>query len=293
MLIENYNLCNEGKRDCMNALKVRKALESFFLEDIGEKDVTSQLIFPDNLRAKGTFLAKETGVFVGTTVIEQGFRLLDDSIQITLHKKDGDFVEKGEILASVEGPIASLLTAERVILNIIQRMSGIATMTRKAVLALESDHTRICDTRKTMPGLRMFDKYAVVCGGGYNHRFGLYDGVMIKDNHIAFAGSITKAVTSVKEKLGHMVKVEVETETEEQVREAIAAGADIIMFDNRTPEEVREFSKIVPSTIVTEASGGITIENLSNYGGTGVDYISLGLLTHSVKALDISFNIEV
>ncbi|MCX2826763.1 nicotinate-nucleotide diphosphorylase (carboxylating) [Bacillus pseudomycoides] len=277
----------------MNALKVRKALESFFLEDIGEKDVTSQLIFPDNLRAKGTFLAKETGVFVGTTVIEQGFRLLDDSIQITLYKKDGDFVEKGEILASVEGPIASLLTAERVILNIIQRMSGIATMTRKAVLALESDHTRICDTRKTMPGLRMFDKYAVVCGGGYNHRFGLYDGVMIKDNHIAFAGSITKAVTSVKEKLGHMVKVEVETETEEQVREAIAAGADIIMFDNRTPEEVREFSKIVPSTIVTEASGGITIENLSNYGGTGVDYISLGLLTHSVKVLDISFNIEV
>ena len=277
----------------MNALKVRKALESFFLEDIGEKDVTSQLIFPDNLRAKGMFLAKETGVFVGTAVIEQGFRLLDDSIQITLHKKDGDFVEKGEILASVEGPIASLLTAERVILNIIQRMSGIATMTRKAVLALESDHTRICDTRKTMPGLRMFDKYAVVCGGGYNHRFGLYDGVMIKDNHIAFVGSITKAVTSVKEKLGHMVKVEVETETEEQVREAIAAGADIIMFDNRTPEEVREFSKIVPSTIVTEASGGITIENLSNYGGTGVDYISLGLLTHSVKALDISFNIEV
>ncbi|MGG3522016.1 carboxylating nicotinate-nucleotide diphosphorylase [Bacillus pseudomycoides] len=277
----------------MNALKVRKALESFFLEDIGEKDVTSQLIFPDNLRAKGMFLAKETGVFVGTAVIEQGFRLLDDSIQITLHKKDGDFVEKGEILASVEGPIASLLTAERVILNIIQRMSGIATMTRKAVLALESDHTRICDTRKTMPGLRMFDKYAVVCGGGYNHRFGLYDGVMIKDNHIAFAGSITKAVTSVKEKLGHMVKVEVETETEEQVREVIAAGADIIMFDNRTPEEVREFSKIVPSTIVTEASGGITIENLSNYGGTGVDYISLGLLTHSVKALDISFNIEV
>ncbi|PEE44228.1 carboxylating nicotinate-nucleotide diphosphorylase [Bacillus pseudomycoides] len=277
----------------MNALKVRKALESFFLEDIGEKDVTSQLIFPNNLRAKGTFLAKDTGVFVGTAVIEQGFRLLDDSIQITLHKKDGDFVGKGEILASVEGPIASLLTAERVILNIIQRMSGIATMTRKAVLALESDHTRICDTRKTMPGLRMFDKYAVVCGGGYNHRFGLYDGVMIKDNHIAFTGSITKAVTSVKEKLGHMVKVEVETETEEQVREAIAAGADIIMFDNRTPEEVREFSKIVPSAIVTEASGGITIENLSKYGGTGVDYISLGLLTHSVKALDISFNIEV
>ncbi|MBO1626375.1 carboxylating nicotinate-nucleotide diphosphorylase [Bacillus arachidis] len=277
----------------MNALKVRKALESFFLEDIGERDVTSQLIFPENLKAKGTFLAKDTGVFAGRVVIEQGFRLLDESIQITFHKNDGDLVGKGEILASVEGPIASLLTAERVILNIIQRMSGIATMTQRAVRALESNHTRICDTRKTMPGLRMFDKYAVVCGGGYNHRFGLYDGVMIKDNHIAFAGSITKAVTSVKEKLGHMVKVEVETETKEQVHEAVAAGADIIMFDNRTPEEVHEFSKIVPSAIVTEASGGITIENLSKYGKTGVDYISLGVLTHSAGALDISFNIEV
>lgn len=286
-------MCNEGKRDCMNVLKVRKALESFFLEDIGERDVTSQLIFPENLKAKGTFLAKDTGVFAGRVVIEQGFRLLDESIQITFHKNDGDLVGKGEILASVEGPVASLLTAERVILNIIQRMSGIATMTQRAVRALESNHTRICDTRKTMPGLRMFDKYAVVCGGGYNHRFGLYDGVMIKDNHIAFAGSITKAVTSVKEKLGHMVKVEVETETKEQVHEAVAAGADIIMFDNRTPEEVHEFSKIVPSVIVTEASGGITIENLSKYGKTGVDYISLGVLTHSAGALDISFNIEV
>lgn len=286
-------MCNGEKRNLMNALKVRKALESFFLEDIGERDVTSQLIFPDNLQAKGTFLVKDTGVFAGTDVIEQGFRLIDDRIQISFYKKDGDFVEKGDTLATVQGPIASLLTAERVILNVIQRMSGIATMTQRAVRALESDHTRICDTRKTMPGLRMFDKYAVVCGGGYNHRFGLYDGVMIKDNHIAFAGSITNAVTSVKEKLGHMVKVEVETETEEQVREAVAAGADIIMFDNRTPEEVREFSKIVPSAIVTEASGGITIENLSEYGKTGVDYISLGLLTHSTGALDISFNIEV
>ena len=147
--------------------------------------------------SKGTFLAKDTGVFAGCLVIESGFKLIDERIEIELHKKMGS-CRKGEIIATVQS-IASLLTAERVILNVIQRMSGIATMTRKAVLALDSSHTRICDTRKTMPGLRMFDKYAVVCGGGFNHRFGLYDGVMIKDNHIAFAGSITKAVTSVKE----------------------------------------------------------------------------------------------
>ncbi|MCP1125327.1 nicotinate-nucleotide diphosphorylase (carboxylating) [Bacillus sp. AFS018417] len=277
----------------MNTLKVKEALKQFFLEDIGERDVTSQFIFPNDLQARGTFLVKDTGVFAGADVIKEGFTLLDNRIEVTLHAKDGDMVKNGDILATVQGPIASLLTAERVVLNVIQRMSGVATMTRKAVTALGSDHTRICDTRKTMPGLRMFDKYAVVCGGGYNHRFGLYDGVMIKDNHIAFAGSITKAVTAVKERLGHMVKVEVETETKEQVLEAVAAGADIIMFDNRMPEEVREYCKLVPSAIVTEASGGITIENLAEYGQTGVDYISLGLLTHSVKALDISFNIEV
>ncbi|MGN4424210.1 carboxylating nicotinate-nucleotide diphosphorylase [Bacillus cereus group sp. MYBK30-1] len=276
----------------MNTLKVKEALNRFFLEDIGERDVTSQFIFPGNALAKGTFLVKDSGVFAGSLVIEEGFKLIDEKIEVALHKKDGDLVEKGEIIATAQGPIASLLTAERVILNITQRMSGVATMTRKAVLTLDSNYTRICDTRKTMPGLRMFDKYAVVCGGGFNHRFGLYDGVMIKDNHIAFAGSITKAVTTVKERLGHMVKVEVETETEAQVREAVEAGADVIMFDNRTPEEIREFSKLVPSAIVTEASGGITIEDLSKYGKTGVDYISLGALTHSVKALDISFNIE-
>ena len=180
----------------------------------------------------------------------------------------------------MQGPIASLLTAERVILNVIQRMSGIATMTRKAVLALDSSHTRICDTRKTMPGLRMFDKHAVVCGGGFNHRFGLYDGVMIKDNHIAFAGSITKAVTSVKEKLGHMVKVEVETETEEQVREAVAAGADIIMFDNRTPDEIRVF-KNCTKCYRYRSFRGITIEDLPKYGKRGRLYFTWSVNTFS------------
>ncbi|MFX3624547.1 MAG: carboxylating nicotinate-nucleotide diphosphorylase [Ectobacillus sp.] len=277
----------------MNILKLNEALRHFFLEDLGDRDVTSQLIFPDNLRASGTFTVKGDGVFAGEAVIFQGFRLLDDRVSVEIYKRDGDFVKCGDIIAAVQGPIVQLLTGERVILNIIQRMSGIATLTHKAVRILNSDHTRICDTRKTMPGLRMFDKYAVTCGGGYNHRFGLYDGVMIKDNHIAFAGSIEKAVAAAKKRLGHMVKIEVETETKEQVLEAIEAGADIIMFDNRTPAEVREFCSLVPKGIVTEASGGITLANLHEYGETGVDYISLGLLTHSAKALDISFNIEV
>jgi nicotinate-nucleotide pyrophosphorylase (carboxylating) len=277
----------------MNTIKLKQALEQFFVEDIGERDVTTDLIFPEELQAKGTFLIKDEGILAGVEIIATGLKLLSDDVVVELHKQDGERVEYGDVIAAVHGPIRTLLTGERVILNLLQRMSGIATITQKAVQALDSKHTRICDTRKTLPGLRIFDKYAVTCGGGFNHRFGLYDGVMIKDNHIAFAGSITKAVEVVKKELGHMVKVEVETETKEQVLEAVQAGADIIMFDNRTPEEVRTLCELVPSNIITEASGGITLQNLKDYGSTGVDYISLGMLTHSVKALDISFNIEV
>lgn len=267
-------------------------LQSFFLEDIGERDITSETIFSSNQKAKGYFLVKEDGILAGVEIISTGFRLLDSAIETIIYKQDGEIVKKGEIIATVSGPIVPLLTGERVILNLLQRMSGIATLTNRAVALLNSDYTRICDTRKTTPGLRMLEKYAVTCGGGYNHRFGLYDAVMIKDNHIAFCGSITQAVKAVREKVGHMVKVEVETETREQVLEAVAAGADIIMFDNRSPEEIHEFVKLVPKPIMTEASGGITLENIAEYGDTGVDYISLGMLTHSVKSLDISFNIE-
>ncbi|WP_379965866.1 carboxylating nicotinate-nucleotide diphosphorylase [Ectobacillus sp. sgz5001026] len=276
----------------MNPIKLKQALESFFLEDMGERDVTSQLIFPRNSMATGTFLMKQDGIIAGTDIITTGFRLLDSLAEVELYKHDGEEVHKGEIIAKVKGPIVALLTGERVILNLIQRMSGIATVTNEAVKQLDDDHTRICDTRKTMPGLRMFDKYAVTCGSGYNHRFGLYDGAMIKDNHIAFAGSITKAVSMVKKQVGHMVKIEVETETKEQVHEAVQAGADVIMFDNRSPQEIKEFRRLVPNEIITEASGGITISNLKEYRQTGVDYISLGMLTHSVQALDVSFNIE-
>jgi nicotinate-nucleotide pyrophosphorylase (carboxylating) len=276
----------------MNLLKLRTQLQSFLLEDIGDQDITSQTIFPPTEIGNGVFIAKEDGIIAGLGVIKEAYHLLDLSIKVTEYFKDGDMVTAGDKIAEVTGPIAHLLTGERVILNLMQRMSGIATVTNECVETLNDPVIQICDTRKTIPGLRMFDKYSVVSGGGKNHRQGLYDGVMIKDNHIAFAGSITKAVQRVREKIGHMVKIEVETETKKEVLEAVEAGADVIMFDNRTPEEVKEFVRYVPESIITEASGGITLENLATYHGTSVNYISLGFLTHSVKALDISLQVK-
>ncbi|WP_102274426.1 carboxylating nicotinate-nucleotide diphosphorylase [Cytobacillus massiliigabonensis] len=277
----------------MNKLKLRLQLEQFFLEDIGDRDVTSEQIFGEEQRGKIVFLAKANGIFCGEEVIRTGFALLDHEIKTELRVKDGDPIENGQILATVKGSVSHLLKGERVILNLIQRMSGIATKTREAVTVLNSKYTKICDTRKTTPGLRMLEKYAVRCGGGHNHRFGLYDGVMIKDNHISFSGSITKAVKAVRETIGHMVKIEVEIESEEQLMEAIAAKADVIMFDNRLPSEIKEWIASVPERVITEASGGITLETLPEFRETGVDYISLGFLTHSVQALDISVKVTV
>ena len=275
----------------MNTLKLRSQLEKFFLEDIGEQDLTTDFIFEDDANGKIVFLAKEDGIFCGENMIRTGFQVLNHELSTQVFVKDGQPIKAGQELAHVTGKIADLLKGERVVLNLVQRMSGIATLTRKTVDTLDSCHTKVCDTRKTTPGLRMLEKYAVRCGGGYNHRYGLYDGVMIKDNHIAFAGSISKAVAKVRKKAGHMVKIEVETETEEQVLEAVHAGADVIMFDNRSPDEIKEFMKLVPPTIITEASGGIQLSNIADYRDTGVDYISLGYLTHSYKALDISVKV--
>ncbi|WP_223702891.1 carboxylating nicotinate-nucleotide diphosphorylase [Sutcliffiella deserti] len=275
----------------MNIFKLQDMLRHFFKEDFGERDLTSDALFGEDHLGRGEFIAKENGVFVGIAILQEAYRLLDPATKLTLLKKDGEKVEKGEVLATVEGKMGVLLSGERVILNLLQRLSGIATLTAQAVETLDSDTTKICDTRKTTPGLRMLEKYAVTCGGGFNHRFGLYDGVMIKDNHIEFAGSISEAVKRTRQKIGHMVKVEVETETKEQVIEAVEAGADIIMFDNRTPEEIKEFIPLVPERIITEASGGITLENIATYRDTGVHFISLGFLTHSVRSLDISFNV--
>ncbi len=273
----------------MNTLKAKKMIEQFLLEDIGEGDLSSIHIFPMHERTTGKVLAKADGVIAGTDLVEITYKLLHEDIKVTLHVKDGESVQAGQLIAEIEGPVQVLLSGERVMLNLLQRMSGIATLTSKAVETLNDKKIKLVDTRKTMPGLRLFDKYAVTCGGGANHRFGLYDAVMLKDNHIAYAGSIKNAVDSLRNKLGHMVKIEVETENKDQVLQAIEAGADVIMFDNRTPDEIKEFVKLVPETIVTEASGGITLDNLAGFQNCGVNVISLGCLTHSAKALDISF----
>ncbi|ECB9663134.1 carboxylating nicotinate-nucleotide diphosphorylase [Listeria monocytogenes] len=274
----------------MNSILMNQAIQAFLLEDIGQYDLSAETVFPRDTMGEGVFLAKETGILCGISIPPKVYELLGGNIQFEAYKKDGDWIQKGDIIAAVTAPVRTLLSGERVILNLMQRMSGIASQTNFAVKQLDDSAIRICDTRKTAPGLRAFDKYAVQTGGGFNHRNGLYDGVMLKDNHIAFSGGITSAVSTVREKLGHMVKIEVETETAEQVKEAVQAGADIIMFDNRTPEEIKQLVKLVPPQITTEISGNVTLENIHRYKDSGANYISLGSLTHSVRAFDISFN---
>ncbi|OZT12103.1 nicotinate-nucleotide diphosphorylase (carboxylating) [Priestia aryabhattai] len=276
----------------MNALKIKALLHQFFIEDIGDQDLTSEAIFSRHETGYAEIVAKQSGIFVGDSIIAEGFYLINQQAEVQLYKRDGEHVKAGDIIAKVHGPIQAILTGERVILNLIQRMSGIATMTFQARKMMEGTHTQICDTRKTTPGLRGLEKYAVRMGGGVNHRFGLYDGVMLKDNHIAYAGSIKKAVLKVKESVGPMVKIEVEIETLEQLKEAVEADVDVIMFDNCRPQTIKEWISLVPNHIMTEASGGMTLNNIASYKDTGVDYISLGALTHSVQSLDISLNVE-
>jgi nicotinate-nucleotide pyrophosphorylase (carboxylating) len=271
-------------------LNLKEVLQLAFREDLGFGDISSLSVLPGKV-VKGIFTAKASGTLAGTMAIETGYQLLDETMFIELLKQDGDRVTEGEEIARVEGTDQILLSGERVILNLLQHLSGIATATAEAVNALDGSSIRICDTRKTLPGLRALQKFAVRCGGGFNHRLRLDDTVMIKDNHIKAAGGIRQAVKHAKSRAGLSVKIEVECETETQVKEAIEAGADIIMLDNRTPDEARDLLENIPDHIIVELSGGITIENVGTYRNCGADYISLGALTHSVKALDISFNL--
>ncbi|MBX5478310.1 MAG: carboxylating nicotinate-nucleotide diphosphorylase [Pyrinomonas methylaliphatogenes] len=268
---------------------------AFLNEDIGRGDITTQAIVSRNAHARGRFIAKEPLVVAGLEVAEAVFASLDSQQQIEAFVADGDEVEAGKTIARTSGFADVLLAGERVALNLLQRLSGIATLTRQFVRAVEGTRARIVDTRKTTPGLRMLEKYAVVVGGGQNHRFGLDDGVLIKDNHIALAGGVATAVERARRSVGHLHKIEVEVSNERDLREAIASGADILLIDNLTPEEtarlVRIARELAPQVLI-EASGGITLENVRAYAETGVDFISVGALTHSARAMDISFKIQ-
>lgn len=268
----------------------------FLTEDLGRGDITTRSIVPRNVRGAGRFLAKEPMVICGLELIEAVFMHLDpEQPEMESFVAEGDEVEAGKSFARMTGFADVLLAAERTALNLIQRMCGIATLTREYVKAIEGTNAKIVDTRKTTPGLRMIEKYAVAVGGGRNHRLGLDDGVLIKDNHIALAGSVREAVRRAKESVGHLHKIEVEITNWAQLREAIDAGADIVMLDNQTPDEAAklvEMSRELNPKVLIEASGGISLENVRQYAEIGVDLISVGKITHSARAMDISFKIQ-
>lgn len=261
-------------------------------EDMPMGDITTDSTVPENEVSSAKLIAKEDCVIAGIDVFPRVFTLLEHNIYVERLVNDGDKVSKGTIIMYVSGNSRALLKAERTALNLLQRMSGIATATRKMVDLLGNTSTKIVDTRKTVPGLRYLDKMAVRIGGGTNHRFCLSDGVLIKDNHIKASGGITQAVTSARAMIPHTIKIEVETESLDQVKEALEVGAEIIMLDNMTPEKMKEAVDYINARALTEASGNITCETVETVAKTGVDLISSGALTHSVKAADISLRFE-
>lgn len=267
----------------MNALK----------EDMPLGDITTDNIVKEGDRATAEFLAKQDAVIAGLDVAKHVFEVLDQSVEFTALIKDGDEVKKGDVFAKVSGSTSALLRAERTALNFLQRLSAIATITNRYVMKVQDISVRITDTRKTTPGLRLLEKYAVSAGGGANHRFSLSDGVLIKDNHIAAAGGITNAVERVRERIPHTVKIEVEVESMEEVQEAINCKADIIMLDNMTNEQMAEAVNLINKRALVEASGNMTEETIYDVALTGVDIISIGKLTHSANSIDISMNIEL
>lgn len=267
---------------------IRGALQ----EDIGHQDITTANLVDAEQRSRGVFLAKSAGIVAGIQVALQVFRCLDEDIQFTVVKNDGEEISPGDILAIIEGSTRTLLMGERVALNFLQRLSGIATRTNHMVDLIRYEKAEIVDTRKTTPGLRYLEKYAVSVGGARNHRFGLYDGAMIKDNHIKVAGGIQKAVSTLRTRIPHTIKIEVEVENLEQLQEALEARADIILLDNMDIDTLHQAVQLTAGQALLEASGGITEDTLAEVARTGVDFISIGALTHSTSSLDISFNLE-
>jgi nicotinate-nucleotide pyrophosphorylase (carboxylating) len=263
---------------------IRKALE----EDLGSGDLTTNATIDPDLKGRASLLARETLVLAGLPVFIKVFSMLSVEIIFEDYFEDGQVVQEGEKICQITGPANAILKGERTALNFLQRMSGIATLTKTYVDKVGLQKVRLVDTRKTAPGLRLFDKYAVRMGGGFNHRMGLYDGVLIKDNHSSAAGSITNAVDLAKRKVPHTIKVEVEVEDLEALEEAIQAGADVVLLDNMSPHRLKEAVRLSNGRVPLEASGGINLKNIEQIAKTGVDIISVGALTHSAKAVDIS-----
>ncbi|HEX2868932.1 MAG TPA: carboxylating nicotinate-nucleotide diphosphorylase [Ignavibacteriales bacterium] len=274
--------------------EIDEIIQRAFREDISTGDVTTLATVPNTVLGRAAFLVKDDGVVAGLDVCERVFHLLDPELEFTAHTTNGSSVSRGEIIAEVKGPAASILTAERTALNFLQRMSGIATLSAKFALVVKGTKAVIIDTRKTVPGLRVTDKLAVVQGGCKNHRQGLYDMFLIKDNHIAASGSVTRAVEACRNYMklnGFTSKIEVEVKTLEETKEALNAKADIIMLDNFELQLMKEAVALINHQALVEASGGVNLNTVRQIAETGVDFISVGALTHSVKALDISLNL--
>lgn len=277
----------------INSIYVDEIIKTALLEDINYLDSATDYLIDDEQENTARFLAKSDGVLCGIDIALRVFQILQpQGFEATVYKHDGDRLEKGDIIAEIKGKTRAILKGERTALNLIQHMSGVATATRKAVDIIEGTNASIADTRKTLPGLRPLQKYAVTVGGGRNHRFNLSDAAMLKDNHVDAGGGIANAVAKLKQKLGHMTKIELEVRNLDELGQALEAGVDVIMLDNMSCEQMREAVEITNGRALLEASGGITDETLREIAETGVDIISMGALTHSVKAFDISLKIS-
>jgi nicotinate-nucleotide pyrophosphorylase (carboxylating) len=275
-------------------LLIDDAVRQALAEDLGRAgDITTQATIPDNATATATLVARTAGVICGLDIARAAFRQIDPTIGFESWETDGAWVEKGAALARIDGSARAILSAERVALNYLGRLSGVASLTAQYVERVAHTKARICDTRKTTPLLRAFEKYAVRCGGGANHRFGLDDAVLIKDNHIAVAGGVVPALRAAKRYAGHLVKIEIEVDTLDQLRDVLAEGADVVLLDNMPPPTLREAVTLVKGAMICEASGGVSLETVGVIAETGVDLISVGALTHSAPVLDVALDIEI
>lgn len=277
----------------LNPLLLDEIIARALIEDVGSGDITSSAIVPENRLGRGVIVAKAPGVIAGLSLVREVYRRIDSGVEVTVLTGEGSRVNRGQQLAELKGPARALLTGERLVLNFLQHLSGIATATRKMVDLCAGTRARIVDTRKTLPGLRALQKYAVRVGGGSNHRFGLFDAVLIKDNHIALAGGVAGAVEMARVRAGHTQRIEVEVDSLEQLEEALAAGAELILLDNMNLDTLRRAVALTAGRALLEASGGITLDSVAAVAAAGVDLISVGALTHSVAALDLSLEITV